>query len=266
MKLHASSRCAAGNDLRLALRRRMLDPHIQTAPPDRIAQPPLLIAGEHHKRNALGLNSPKLRNRELPGGKNLQQQSLKPFIYLVEFVNQQHARLLAFERAHQRTRPKEIAPLEVGLQLAPAPALSVPLRELHVKPLKALVEAPDGLVLSDPAVALQPLDMRPGRLRNRDRELRFAAARRPFKQQRLLQLRGQKDNPGHHRVNEVPGRLEPLHQIIEGFKHPAPSFTGTGSFRLQTRSNWNGMTFPQQLSLAKPRPTESITPSGYRTA
>ena len=192
MKLHASSRSAAGNDLRLTLRRRMLDPHIQTAPPDRIAQPPLLIAGEHHKRNALGLNRPKLRNRELPRRQNLQQQSLKSFIHLVEFVDQQHTRLLAFERPHQRTRPKEIASLEVGLQLAPAPALSVPLRELHVKPLKALVEAPDGLVLSDPAVALQPLDMRPGRLRNRDRELRLAAPRRPFKQQRLLQLRGQK--------------------------------------------------------------------------
>jgi len=78
-------------------------------------------------------------------------------IHLVEFVDQQHTWLFAFERPHQRTRTKEIASLEVGLQLAPVPALAVPLRKLHVKPLEALVEPPDCLVLRNVAVALQPL-------------------------------------------------------------------------------------------------------------
>jgi hypothetical protein len=36
-----------------------------------------------------------------------------------------------------------------------------------------------------------------------------------FEQERLLQLGGQKDNPGHRRVDEVPRRLESAHQVVE---------------------------------------------------
>jgi hypothetical protein len=82
--------------------------------------------------------------------------------------------------------------------------------------------------------------MRPGRLSNRNCELRFAAPRRPFKQQRLLQLSRQKDNPGHYRVDEVPGRFEPFHQIVERFKHPASSITGDRIFQVA-----NSVKFPE---------------------
>ena len=54
-----------------------------------------------------------------------------------------------------------------------------------------------------------------GRRGNRQRQLGFALTRGPFEQQRLLKLGGQKDNLGHHRVDEVPGCLQSVHQVVE---------------------------------------------------
>ena len=70
MKLLIGLRSAAGDDLGFALRRRVLDPHIEAAPPYWVSQSAFLIAGEHDKGNALRRDRAELRNRELPGGKD----------------------------------------------------------------------------------------------------------------------------------------------------------------------------------------------------
>jgi hypothetical protein len=67
--------------------------------------------------------------------------------------------------------------------------------------------------------------MRPGRLRNRNRELRLAAPRRSFEQQRLLQLRGQEDNLGHHGVNEVARCRDLAGKFLKRIEHPQSSPT-----------------------------------------
>ena len=162
----------------------MLDAHVEAAPADGIAQPALLVAGQHNKGNALGFDRAELRDRQLPGGKDLKQHRLKTLVHLVQFVNQQNARPLAFKRAHQRTRPEEIAPFEARLHALPVRVLAP--RELHIEPLQPLVELPDGLVLGHAAIALQPLDMRPGGLGDRYGQLRLARSRRPFEQQWFL--------------------------------------------------------------------------------
>ena len=53
---------------------------------------------------------------------------------------------------------KKSRPLRFVLDALPVFVLA--LRELHVEPLQALVEAADRLVLGDAAVALEPLDVR----------------------------------------------------------------------------------------------------------
>ena len=131
------------------------------------------------------------------------KQRFKSLVNFIYFVNQQHAWPLAFERTHQGTRPKEVPPLEVRLHSLPVLVLA--LGELHVEPLQALVEAADRFVLGHAAVALQPFNVV------------FAAAAAteiaswvlptscgPFEQQRFLQLGGEKDHLGHHRIDEVP--------------------------------------------------------------
>ena len=149
---------AAGNDLRFALRRRVLHSHIEAATPDGVAQPALLIAGEHDEGNALCATVPNSGIESCPGRQDFQQHCFKTIVYLVQLVYEQHARPVAFERAHQRTGPKKVAPLEVCLD--GLPVLVLALRELHVEPLQALIEAPDRLVLGHTAVALESLDMR----------------------------------------------------------------------------------------------------------
>jgi hypothetical protein len=66
-----------------------------------------------------------------------------------------------------------------------------------------------------------------------------------------LQFRGQEDNPGHHRVDKVAGRLEPFHQLIEGFKHPASSFTGDRIFQVAKSVKFPECVRPRNDSGAK---------------
>src|ERR1017187_1629503 len=193
---------------------------IEAAPPYRVSQSSLLIAGEHNKRNALRRNRTKLRNRELPGGKYLKQHCFESVVYFVQLVNQQHARLVAFESAHQRTRPKEITPLEVRLHRLPVLVLA--LRELHVEPLQTLIEATNGLVLCHAAIALEPLDMGIGRGCYRDCELRLPGPRGSLKQERLFELRGQIDDLYHHRIDEVARCRQFAGEFVKRIKHRFP--------------------------------------------
>jgi recombinational DNA repair ATPase RecF len=47
----------------------------------------------------------------------LEKVTFEPLVNLVQLVNEQHAWLVAFESAHQRTGPKEVPPFEVCLNL-----------------------------------------------------------------------------------------------------------------------------------------------------
>jgi hypothetical protein len=70
MEAAAGVRGAAGDDLRFALRRGVLDTDIETAATDRIAQPALFVTGQHHEGGAARRDGPKLGNGELPGGED----------------------------------------------------------------------------------------------------------------------------------------------------------------------------------------------------
>ena len=75
-----------------------------------VAQSALLITGEHDEGNAFRADGTKLGNRKRPCRKYFQEHCFEPFVNLVQFVNEQHARPVAFERPHQRTGPKEVPP------------------------------------------------------------------------------------------------------------------------------------------------------------
>ena len=64
----------------------MLDSQVETTTAQRISNAPLLIRGKHNKRNASGLDCPKLRHAQLPHAQEFQQHGVKGGINLVEFV------------------------------------------------------------------------------------------------------------------------------------------------------------------------------------
>src|ERR1700722_14572403 len=111
MKFCFCIRRAARDDLRLALWCRVLDTHIKTASPDRIAKTPLFVAGQHNEWNGTGFNCSKLWYRELPGGEDFKQHSLKSVVYLVQLVDKKYTWPFAFESTHERTWAKKVAPL-----------------------------------------------------------------------------------------------------------------------------------------------------------
>src|SRR5216683_154485 len=125
MELRIRLRCAACDDLRFALWRWVFYPDIQTATANRVAQAPLFIAGQNHKRNASGLDRAKFRDRKLPCRQDLKKHCFEAIVNFVEFVDQEYAWSLALQSAHQRPRPEEIAPLEVGLHGLPVFVLAL---------------------------------------------------------------------------------------------------------------------------------------------
>jgi hypothetical protein len=126
---------------------------------------------------------------------------IKPVIHLVEFVNQKHAGPLAFESPHQRSGAEEVSALQICLQ--GLPVVLLPFRELHVEPLETFIEASNGLVFADAAIALQPFYIRSGRCSHRDRELGLPLTCGTFEEEGLPELRGQEDDLGHHGVDEI---------------------------------------------------------------
>src|SRR5277367_1027018 len=158
MKFCVCIRRAVCDDLRFALRCRVLDAHIETASPDRIAKTSLFVAGQNDEWDASGFDCSEFGNRELPGGEDLQQHCFKTIIYFVEFVDEEHARSFALEGAHERTWAKEVTPLQTRLNRLPVLVLT--LGELHIETLQTFIEASNGLVLTDTAITLKALHMR----------------------------------------------------------------------------------------------------------
>src|SRR5580698_8968262 len=106
-------RGAAGNDLGFALGLGMLDSHVQAPPSDWVAQSSFLVAGEHDERYGLCRHGSELRYRELPGRQDFQEHGFETVVDFIQFVDQQYTGPVAFERAHQGTRTKEVPTLEV---------------------------------------------------------------------------------------------------------------------------------------------------------
>jgi hypothetical protein len=100
------------------------------------------------------------------GAAPLERLGFESVIYLVEFIDEENAGFFALERTHERTGTEEVPAFQIGLQNLPV--LVLPPRELHVEPLESLIESANSLVLTDASVALEPLDVRVGGLRNRD--------------------------------------------------------------------------------------------------
>jgi hypothetical protein len=141
----------------------------------------------------------------------------KHFFRIDYFVNQQNAWPLAFERTHQRTRPKEVPPFEVRLHSLPVLVLAS--GELHVEPLQAFVEATDRFLLGHAAVALQPFHVGPGRSGNGDSKLGFSTARKTFEKQGLLEFCRKEDDLGHHWIDEIFSRCEFCGESFHRIKH-----------------------------------------------
>ena len=89
------------------------------------------------------------------------------------------------------------------------PGRGLPQRGEHrqPEPLRVALLALDGHLRGAPS---QPRLGDP-----RAQQERLAASRRPLKQQRFMHFGCQEDNPGHHRVDEVAGCPEPIHQVVE---------------------------------------------------
>src|ERR1017187_4323143 len=98
----------AATDIGLPIDRRKLHTQIETAAPQRVAQPPYLVRGEDHEGNRLVFGRPQFGYRDLPFRKDFEQQGFEAFIYLVDFVDQQYARPLVQQRSQQRPLDKEI--------------------------------------------------------------------------------------------------------------------------------------------------------------
>ena len=97
----------------------MLEPKIQTAAPQRIADPANFVRGQHNERPAPGLDRADLGDGDLPVAQDFKEFRLEFLAHFVDFVDQQDTRLLAQKRPQQWSFLEELERMQVAAQRRP---------------------------------------------------------------------------------------------------------------------------------------------------
>jgi hypothetical protein len=93
---------------------RMLEAKVQTASPQRIADPPNLVRCQHNERPTPGLDRADLWDRELPVAQDFEEFSLEFLTHFVDLVDQEDTRFLAQKCPQQRSFLEEFERMEVA--------------------------------------------------------------------------------------------------------------------------------------------------------
>src|SRR6266567_6870720 len=101
-------------DLGLTLDRWVFEPKIETSTPQRIADPANFVRGQHHEGLALRLDRADLRDGQLPVAQDLEEFRFELFTDLVDFIDQQNARLLTQERPQEWSFLKEFQRVQIA--------------------------------------------------------------------------------------------------------------------------------------------------------
>src|ERR671914_755233 len=185
--------------LRLALRRRVVDPVVEAASLERVVQLARAVRRDHDERGALRLDRAQLRNRHLEVGQELVEQ-----------------------------RP----PQEELLRVEPA-GLAGP----QVQQLARVVPVVQRVVEVDALVALEADEPRSRRARQRLRHLGLAHTRLALEQQRLLERGGQEDRSREARVGEVTLARQGL-SYGRGAVEAQDDAASSSARRVSTRARW----------------------------
>src|SRR3954452_10881846 len=99
---------AQQNDLHLTLDARIPDPVVQAATLQRVVEFASAVGRQHHQRWRRCCNRADLRDRDLEGGQQLQQERLELVVGTVDLVDQQHRSISVTNRLEQRPFEKEL--------------------------------------------------------------------------------------------------------------------------------------------------------------
>jgi hypothetical protein len=101
------------HDVRLPLRRRVVDPVIEAAALEGVVQLPGAVRRDDHDRRPFRPDRPDLRDRHLEVRKHLEQEGLELVVGPVDLVHQQHRPLPGPGRLEQRPLHQELRSEEI---------------------------------------------------------------------------------------------------------------------------------------------------------
>ena len=199
------------DDLELVLEFRVIKPQVQAAPLERLGQLASVVRSQQHHGLGPRLDPAELRDRDLEVAEQLEQHRLELLVGLVDLVDQQHDRLRAGDRGHQRSRQQELLAEDVVLDVLPTGAIGL---GLDPEQLLAVVPLVQRLGLVEALVALQA-DQRPLQVaRQRLRQLGLTDARRALDKHRLTQLRRQERDERRRSAGQIPDLAKALGDVL----------------------------------------------------
>ena len=200
------------DDLHLALQIRVVEPEVEAAPLQRLGQLARVVRGEDDDRHRGRRDLAQLGDRDLEVGEQLEQHRLELLVGLVDLVDQQHHRLGAGDRLHQRPLEQELLAEDVAVDLLPAGLAA----GLDPQQLLAVVPLVERLGLVEPLVALQADQLAAAGAGERLGQLGLADPRRALDQDRLVQPLGEEGDQRGRLVGEVAGARQRLLRLGHG--------------------------------------------------
>ena len=200
------------DDLHLALQLRVVEPEVEAASLQRLGQLARVVRGEDDDRHRRRRDLAQLGDRDLEVGEQLEQHRLELLVGLVDLVDQQHDRLGAGDRLHQRPRQQELVAEDVVVDVVPAGLAA----GLDAQQLLAVVPLVQRLGLVEALVALQADQLAAAGPRQRLGQLGLADPRRALDQDRLAEPLGEEGDQRGRLVGEVARRRQRLLRLGDG--------------------------------------------------
>ena len=189
------------DDLHLPLELGVVEPEVEAAALQRLGQLARVVRGEDDDRHRRRRDLAQLGDRDLEVGEQLEQHRLELLVGLVDLVDQQHDRLGAGDRLHQRPLEQELLAEDVVVDVLPAGLAA----GLDPQQLLAVVPLVQRLGLVEALVALQANQLAAGGAGERLGQLGLADPRRALDQDRLAEPLGEEGDQRRGLVGEVAG-------------------------------------------------------------
>src|SRR4051794_17217939 len=202
------------HDLELVLQARVVEPEIQAAALERLGELARVVGGQQHDRLRARLDAAELGDGDLEVAEDLEQHRLELLVGLVDLVDEQHDRLGAGDRRHERALQQELLAEDVVLDLVPAGVVAA--LGLDAQQLLAVVPLVERLGLVEALVALQahegPVEVAAHRLG----ELGLADTGGALDEDRLAEARGEEGDERGRLARQVPGARQAGADVLGG--------------------------------------------------